>query len=197
MAGAGGIISMSLRLSGVEQAVRRLNDVGAKVEPVMRGALNTTATQGRTQRYVRPMSRTIKPQRLRAALKVKRANSRRLNARIIPSSSGVLVVNYRNWGFDVLSPTRARIWVTGPNGRKVAAGFVNPSSAHKLPLSTRSVRAKGAKTYNYQRALQLAQGPSVAYWFKQLSGGQTIRWINAFLQQEFEKRIRREIARRG
>ena len=191
------MISMNVKLVGVEQAQLRLREAGAKVEPVMRGALNTTATKTRAERYVRPMSGTLKGARVRAALRVKRANSRRLNSRIIPSSSGVLVVNYRNWGFDVLSPTRARIWVTGPNGRKVAAGFVNPSSAHKLPLSTRSVRAKGAKTYNYQRALQLAQGPSVAYWFKQLSGGQTIRWINAFLQQEFEKRIRREIARRG
>ena len=191
------MISMNVKLVGVEQAQLRLREAGAKVEPVMRGALNTAATKTRTERYVRPMSGTLKGARVRAALRVKRANSRRLNSRIIPSSSGVLVVRYRNWGFDVIDATRARIWVTGPKGRKVAAGFVNPSSANRLPLSTRSSRTKGAKTYAYKRALQLAQGPSVAYWFKQLTDGQTIRWVNAFLQQEFDRRIRREIAKRA
>ena len=44
-------------------------------------------------------------------------------------------------------------------------------------------------------ALSAALGPSAAYWFKQLSGSGTIRWTNIFLQQEFERRIRREIAK--
>lgn len=188
-------MQLSVRAVGVPQAQARLGAIGADVTPVLRGALNTTATKGRTERYVKPMARSIKAQRLRSALKIKRANSRLLNARIIPSSSGILVVNYRGWGFDKIDATRGRLWVTGPSGRKIAAGFVNPSSAQRLPLSTRSSKTKGAKTYAYKRPLQLAQGPSAAYWFKQLTDSQSIRWFNAFLQQEFEKRIRREIAR--
>lgn len=186
-------LSVGVRLVGVDMAKARLAEQGRRVDPVIRGSLNTTATQTRTQRYIRPMSRTIAGPRLRRALRVKRANSRRMDARIIPSSSGVIVVNYRSWGFDVLSPTRARIWVQGPSGKKVAAGFVNPASTNKLPLATRSRKHVGSRTYNYRRALQLAQGPSAAYWFKQLTGDQTVRWVNAFLQQEFERRIRREI----
>lgn len=186
---------LSVKLVGEEQAKARLAAVGRKVDPVLRGALNTTGTKARTERYVKPMSPSIKAQRLRGALKLKRARRGRMEARIIPSSSGILVVNYRTWGFDVIDATRARIWVRGPAGRKVAAGFVNPSSSQKLPWSTRSSRTKGSKTYAYKRALQLAQGPSAAYWFKQLSGSPTIRWVSAYLQQEFEKRLTKEIAK--
>lgn len=192
-------VNMNVRLAGRELAQARLAAIGRSVEPVARGAVNTTATRSRAERYVKPLAGTIAAPRLRRALRVKRANSRRMDARIIPSSSGVLVVNYRQWGFDVIDATRARIWVAGPNGKKIAAGFVNPSSRQRMPLSTRSgktvQKAGGQRTYAYQRALQLAQGPSVAYWFRQLTDAGTIRWTNIFLQQEFERRIRREIAK--
>ncbi len=192
-------VNMNVRLAGRELAQARLAAIGRSVEPVARGAVNTTATRTRAERYVKPLAGTIAAPRLRRALRVKRANSRRMDARIIPSSSGVLVVNYRQWGFDVIDATRARIWVAGPSGKKIAAGFVNPSSRQRLPLSTRSgktvQKAAGQRTYAYQRALQLAQGPSVAYWFRQFTDAGTIRWTNIFLQQEFERRIRREIAK--
>jgi hypothetical protein len=190
-------MQLGVRAVGVAQAQARLAAVGAGVEPVLRGSLNTTATKGRTERYVRPMANSIKAARLRSALKIKRANSRLLNSRIIPSSSGIPVINYKTWGFDPIDATRGRIWVAGPRGRKVAAGFVNPASANRLPLSTRSSKTKGTKSYDYKRALQLAQGLSAAYWFKQLSDAETIRWFNSFLQQEFNKRVRREIAKRS
>lgn len=180
-------MDLSVRVVGLEQARAQLLAAGKKVDPVLRGALNTTATKSRSERYVKPLGKTIAGPRLRRALRVKRANSRRMNARIIPSSSGVAVVNYRTWGVDRIDATRARIWVAGPNGRKIAAGFVNPSSSNRLPLSTRKGRAKAS--------LRLAQGPSVAYWFKQLSGGQTIAWVNAYLQQEFRKRMNRELSK--
>lgn len=192
-------VNMSVRLVGREMAQARLAAIGRSVEPVARGAVNTTATRTRAERYVKPLAGAIDGACLRRALRVKRANSRRMDARIIPSSSGVLVVNYRQWGFDVIDATRARIWVAGPNGKKIAAGFVNPSSRQRMPLSTRSgktvQKATGQRTYAYQRALQLAQGPSVAYWFRQFTDAGTIRWTNIFLQQEFERRIRREIAK--
>lgn len=188
-------MQIRVELHGVELAKARLAQVGRNIDPALRGALNTTGTKARTERYVKPMSGAVKPQRLRRALKLKRARRGRMDSRIIPSSSGILVVNYRTWGYEEITPTRARIWVRGPNGRKIAAGFVNPSSSHKLPWATRSNKTKGAKTYTYKRALQLAQGPSAAYWFKQLSGADTVRWVNAYLLREFERRISIEIAK--
>lgn len=143
----------------------------------------------------------MRRQFLNDRMKIKRANTKRLNARVIPSSSGVLVLNYKTWGFDPINETRAVIWVRGVNGKKVAAGFVNPSSKGKLPWATRSTkrttsRSGKARNYRYEwDQRRLAMGPSVAYWFRQLSGAATINWTNAFLQQEFERRIRREIAK--
>ena len=187
-------MNVTVKVLGLKEAERQLQAQAKKVDPVLRGALNTTATKTRTERFVKPLTQTIRPQRVRAALKVKRARRGRMDARIIPSSSGVLVVNYRTWGFDVIDATRARIWVRGPRGRKIAAGFVNPSSSQKLPLSTRSSKttARG-KTYAYRRALQLARGPSTAYWFKQLATTQTIKWTSDYLQAEFAKRLQKEI----
>ena len=187
-------MNVTVKVLGLKEAERQLQAQAKKVDPVLRGALNTTATKTRTERFVKPLTQTIRPQRVRAALKVKRARRGRMDARIIPSSSGVLVVNYRTWGFEVIDATRARIWVRGPRGRKIAAGFVNPSSSQKLPLSTRSSKttARG-KTYAYRRALQLARGPSTAYWFKQLATTQTIKWTSDYLQAEFAKRLQKEI----
>ena len=187
-------MQVNVRLVGMEFAQARLAEVNRKVDPVLRGALNTTATKTRAERYVKPLRGTLKAARTRSALRVKRANTRRMESRIIPSSSGVLLQNYQVWGYDAISPTRARLWVRGPNGRKVAAGFVNPASAQKLPWNTRSKRARSAGKNAWQHK-QLAMGPSAAYWFKQLTDNQTIRWTNTFLQQEFERRIKREVAK--
>jgi len=192
-------MQVNVRVVGAELGARRLAAQGRSVVPVLRGTLNTGATATRTERYVKPLRGTIKPARARGALRIKRANSRRLNSRIIPSSSGVPITDYSSWGYDPIDATRARLWVKGPNGKKVAAGFVNPSSQGKLPLATKSSRARnkatGPKAYSYRLPLGVAMAPSVAYWFKQLSGAQTVRWTNIFLQKEFEKRIRRELAK--
>lgn len=185
---------LTLRIIGLEQAQARLAAAGRQIVPVLRGALNTTAAKSRTERFVKPMAKSISGKRLRSALKVKRANSRRLESRVIPSSSGVSVLHYKNWGAEPIDKTRARIWVRSPTGRKVAAGFINPSSLHKLPLAARRISG-GGRAYNYSRGLIPAMGPSTAYWFKQLANAGTIRWTNAFLQQEFESRIRKELAR--
>lgn len=193
-------MQLSVSFVNVQKARLRLAKTQKQIEPIIRGALNTTATKTRAERYVKELSASISGGRVRRGMKVKRANRARLNSRILPSSSGVLVVNYRRWGIDAIDATRARIWVLGPNGRKIAAGFVNPSSRNKLPLMTKSSRTRQAPgkkpaAYNYKRDLQLAQGPSLAYWFKQLTGNKTISWVNSFLQQEFERRVQRELAK--
>lgn len=180
-------MQVNICLQGVEQFQRTLAAAGRKIDPVLRGALNTTATKARAERYTTPLRPVLKPKFVRSAMKIKRARRGMMNSRIIPSSSGVPVTRYAGWGFDPVDRTRARLWVRGPNGRKVAAGFVNPASVGKQPWRTRGVKRAGT--------LQPALGPSVAYWFKSLTDQQTITWISDFLQREFEARLQKELAK--
>lgn len=187
-------MQLRVQIKGLEDARRKLERAGRRVDPSLRGALNTTATKTRAERYVKPLRASIQPKRVRGAMRIKRARRGMMNSRIIPSSAGIPVIHYKSWGFDAIDSTRARIWVRGPGSRKTGAGFVNPSSKNKLPLSTRSSKnTRGGKSYTYKRHLQLAQGPSVAYWFKGLSSSGTQSWVSAFLQEEFSKRMQKEL----
>lgn len=179
-------MEMRVGMRGVDAAIRELGRRQKRVEPILRGALNTTATKTRTERFVKPLSKTLAGKRVRSGMKIKRARRGMMNSRIIPSSAGVPVVMYKNWGMsDPVSPTRARIWVAGPSGRKTAAGFINPASKNRLPLSTRG-RGGG---------LHLADGPSIAYWFKDIAGTATVAWASQFLKEEFERRAQKELNR--
>jgi hypothetical protein len=186
-------MNVTIKVIGLEAAEKQLKAQAKKVDPVLRGALNTTATKTRTERFVKPLGSTMKGARVRRALKVKRANSRRSESRIIPSSSGIPITLYSKWGYDVIDATRARLWVIGPNGKKIAAGFVNPSSAGRKPLITRTSKRGRSRTYTYQKLLQEAMAPSLAYWFKQLATNQTIKWTSDFLREEFAKRMQKEL----
>lgn len=186
-------MQVSVTAIGFDTARRRLERAGKRIDPVLRGALNTTATKTRTERFVKPLKSTIKGKRLRSAMKVKRANSRRMESRIIPSSSGIPVTTYSKWGYDPIDATRARIWIIGPNGKKIAAGFVNPSSSGRKPLITRTSKRGKSRTYSYSKKLQEALAPSAAYWFKQLARKGTIKWTNNFLQKEFARRVTKEL----
>ena len=195
-------MQFKVKVVGVEQAQKRLEAQAEKIDPGVRGALNTTATHTRAEMYVKPMATALTGKKTRSRMVIKRANSRWIQSRIIPSSSGVEVLEYRRWGYDPIEKTRGRIWVRGPSGRKVAAGFVNPSGRKKKPLITKSEKARNLKrppkfdqrkSYLYKKPLQDALGPSVAYWFKQLTTLRTINWVNAYLQQEFNKRLQKEL----
>jgi len=199
-------MEMGVRMVGTEFARARLAQINRQVDPVLRGALNTTATKARSERYVKRMGSVFKSSilgarlggsDLRGKLTIKRARKGRMNSRIIPSSSGIRVDDYRRWLFEWLSPTRARVYVMGLRGKKLAAGFVNPASIGQKPMATRGDKRAGGKNYRRNIKLQTAMGPSMAYWFQQLTGSETIRWTNVFLRQEFERRVRREIARYG
>lgn len=188
-------MQLSVKLQGTELAKAMLATVNRSIDPVMRGALNTTATRTRKERFNAPMRGVMPSRRINRKLIIKRARRGRMNSRIIPSSSGIPVTEYSRWGFDPIDATRARVWVVGPNGRKIAAGFVNPSSTRKRPLRTRSEKRTAKRTYTYQVGLEEALGPSMAYWFKQNSGSATVRWVNGFLQREFNRRIQAELAK--
>lgn len=183
-------MQVNVKIHGLEMAKARLAEVNRQIEPVLRGAQNTTATKVRTERYVKPMGRVFYDKAfLRRRMIVKRAGRRRTDARVIPSSSGIPIIQWPGWKYSVITPTRGRIFIRTLKGRKLAAGFVNPSGRKGLPLRTRGFKGANGKS------LKPALGPSVAYFFKQLTDSQTIRWTNGFLQQEFERRIKREVAK--
>lgn len=183
-------MSGNARLVGLELAKARLAAINRSVDPIARGATNTTATQARQTQYIAPMSALFYDKAfLRRRMVIKRAGRKRSDARIIPSSSGIPVTEWPGWNYSALSPTRGRIYVRDLQGRKIAAGFVNPSAKQRKPVRTRGF--KGANG----RKMKPALGPSLAFFFRRLTTSKTIRWTNAFLQQEFERRMRRELAK--
>lgn len=196
-------MKLSITARDVRQARQDLAKLNRRVEPVIRGTLNTTVTHTRKSEVMPDLSRIIAGGRraLNRRLIIKRAGSRRTNARLIPSSSGVEVEQYKRWGFHAVDPTRAIVWVQGVTGRKIAAGFVNPKGAKRKPLRTHSARTAGVgklggapRTYRYSTAKpEPALGPSVAYWFHLLMTGARIRRVHSFMIAEFERRLAAEI----
>lgn len=204
MAGSGGL-RIGVRAEGFEAAKRQLASQGKSVDPALRGALDTTATETRKRRYtpqIAPMFRGRSWVNKRIVIKRVNVRKGRFNARLIPSSSGVFVTEYRRWGYQAIDKTRARILVGSFKGHKVAAGFVNPSSFARQPLATRQAVTRnvkkrgGAFTYSYGNGqLQPAIGPSVAFFFKRLTNVATVRWVNRRLEVEFQRRVRRALLR--
>ena len=198
-------MKLSLTAHDVQQARQDLAKLNRRVEPVIRGTLNTTVTNTRKAEVMPDLSRIIAGGRreLNRRLIIKRAGSKRTNARLIPSSSGVEVEQYKRWGFGAVDPTRGVIWVQGVTGRKIAAGFVNPKGSKRAPLRTHSSRAArvaklgGAmRDYRYSTAKpEAALGPSVAYWFHILMTGSRLRRIQNFMLAEFDRRLAAEIAK--
>lgn len=204
MASAAGL-RIGITAKGFEAAQRQLESLGKSIDPVLRGSLDSTAVDVRKRRYTPEIAKMFKGRSwVNKRIVVKRVNLRkgRFDARLIPSSAGVYVTEYRRWGYQAIDATRARILVGSFRGHKVAAGFVNPSSFARQPLSSRSSvtrnvkRRGGAFTYSYDKeSLGPAIGPSVAFFFKRLSGVATIKYANRKLQVEFQRRLRRELLR--
>lgn len=205
MATSGGL-KIELRPVAFDAAKRQLASIGRQIEPVLRGALDTTASDTRQRRYTPIIAKMFKGRSwVNKRIVIKRVNTRkgRFDARLIPSSAGVYVTEYKRWGYQAIDATRARILVGSFKGHKVAAGFVNPSSFARQPLAARSsvtrmVKRRGGQfTYSYgagtQSGLMPAMGPSVAWFFKQLTTVTTVRWVNKRLEQEFQRRMRREL----
>lgn len=191
-------MSASIRLIGLEAAKTQLASMGKSVGPVLRGAIDTTAVDVRRRKYVPPMAPMFKNRRFvasRIILKKVRLRKKIFDARLIPSSSGVYVTEFRRWGFLPVSPTRARIIVGSFKGSRVAAGFVNPASFARQPWRTRTERRTAKRTYRYESALKPAIGPSIAFFFKRLTNRDTLQFANRRLQNEFQRRYRKELIR--
>ena len=52
-------MQLRVKIKGLEDARRKLERAGRRVDPVLRGALNTTATKTRAERYVKPLRASI------------------------------------------------------------------------------------------------------------------------------------------
>lgn len=202
MAGSGGL-RLGITAKGFDAAKAQLESLGRKVEPVLRGALDSTILDVRKRRYTPDIAKMFKGSSwVNKRIKVKRVNVRkgRFDVRLIPSASGVPVTEYKKWGYQTITATRARILVGSFKGHKVAAGFVNPTSFARRPLATkrsvtRAVKNRGGQyTYSYDQGTRItAMGPSVAYYFKRLTSATTIKYANQKLQNEFARRLRKEL----
>lgn len=202
MAGSGGL-RVGITEKGFDAAKAQLESLGRKVAPVLRGALDSTVMDVRKRRYTPHIAKMFKGSSwVNKRITVKRVNMRkgRFDARLIASGSGVPVTEYKKWGYQAITATRARILVGSFKGHKVAAGFVNPASFARRPLAsqrsvTRSVKKRGGQfTYNYDKGTMIsAMGPSVAYYFKRLTSVTTIKYASQKAQSEFARRLRKEL----
>lgn len=110
-------------------------------------------------------------------IRINLANRNVPEASIVPSSDSIPARCYRHRADPVDgSKVSARVLVDWWQGEKIAAGFINPSSDRKLPLATRSVRARKLtarskrphiKEYRYEYwTPEDANGPSAAALFR-------------------------------
>lgn len=208
MAGSGGV-RLGITQQGFKAAQAQLQSLGRSIDPVLRGALDATAVEVRKRRYtpfIAPMFKARSWVNKRIVIKRVNLKRGRIDARIIPSSAGVYVTEFRRWGYQTIAPTRARILVGSFKGHKVAAGFVNPASEARQPWRTRSEKARSAsarkkfapaiKSYRYGvqgGGLDHAMGPSIAWFFKRLTNVATMRYANRHLNTEFQRRLRKEL----
>src|SRR5690606_23704162 len=101
------------------------------------------------------------------------------------------------------SKVSARVLVDWWQGEKIAAGFINPSSDRKLPLATRSVRARKLtarskrphiKEYRYEYwTPEDANGPSAAALFRVAVDNSTREQAADRLAFEFNKDLDEEL----
>ncbi|QEL55501.1 hypothetical protein [Chromobacterium paludis] len=193
-------MKIDVQLSELALANAELVATGQQIDRALRRAVRVTATTIRREMVVEPiMARTglrRKSVNQRLALKFDKpgkdggtANilSGPHVARIVPSAKGIRVTEFRRYEVQAITRTRARIlipWVDG--GKKVVAGFVNPSGSKLKPMRTRSRN----KPLPYPRT---ALAPSVASMVKAMYDSQFVADAGARLEAQFELEIAKEI----
>jgi len=134
----------------------------------------------------------IKKRIVRGGLRVKRAQQKRQVATIRPISAGIPVAQYR-YAVERKpeNPTRGRIWVGWPRGRKLAAGFVNPLARIG---NTGPVRTRIGKRL-LRRPIP-ALGPSVATLWKSITFDDTMRRAGPKLARYIMSALQTQIGKR-
>lgn len=170
----------------IEGADRLQSLIGALDKEVKRAevnAVNAMATLARKEIAQEIGSDTgISSTYVRRSMRISRGSQRLPVARVVPSSAGVPVNEYRYRARATSVPTRAQILVGFVGGEKVAAGFINPLSRHKLPLRSRSHKAKLPKP-------EIAYGPSIASAFKLLINDDKLSGYQARVAEIFEEKL--------
>jgi hypothetical protein len=154
---------ISLRITGLEEAISRIGSWPARIEQATVVALNQQIVATRNEQWVEPaMAATgLSRAMLESRMPMSKATPDHRTATLGASSAGIPVTAYRWHAIPTgTHPARARIGVAWPGGEKIAAGFVNPLSRQRFPLST---RLKG-------RPVQQALGPSAATLVRALYG---------------------------
>lgn len=137
-------------------------------------------------------------------IRINLANRNVPEASIVPSSASIPARCYRHRADPVDgSKVSARVLVDWWQGEKIAAGFINPSSDRKLPLATRSVRARQLtarskrphiKEYRYEYwTPEDANGPSAAALFRVAVDNSTREQAADRLAFEFNKDLDEEL----
>lgn len=178
-----------LDIRGLSELTEDLENAPRVIQRGVVNSINRTATFVRQTLVKRGTQATgIKGKTLRAKHRIRRARTDRrtpddyLAARVIPSSAGIPVPEYR-WRHTPTGshPTRHRIQVAWPGGWKTAAGFVNPYGQYRAPLTTRLYAYRG------DRSMYLAVAPSAAALFKVIADASLNSAAAARVQQEFQK----------
>lgn len=152
---------IQIDMKGLAETVEIFKALPKEAERARINGINRTATEVRREEIVLPMSRDtgIKRKILNDRIRIERAQRGKETARIVPSSAGIPVPEYRYRMQPTAHPTRARILVDWPGGKKVAAGFINPLGKRQAPL----------RSYNHKGKLsppETALAPSAAALFK-------------------------------
>lgn len=193
-------MSLDVFLQGAEGG-----DVSFGIDPKLYlrmqiNAVNRTARWAKRVLMVEPFSKATGVRRVifNDRITLRQATNNTPVASITPSSRGIPARNYKHRA-AAIDKLRARVMVAWWRGEKVAAGFINPTSARNLPLATRSVaertsRSGKAKTYRYDyKVPRDAQGPSAAALFQVAIDPGVMQQVNERLGVEFNIDLDKEL----
>ena len=186
---------ISITITGARIALAELTESEKLIKRARISALNKTATSTR-RKIAADLSAATGIKRGGAGgalqrMKIKKASRRYPdNARIIPSSSGIEMVNYKRIMIEPLqgrmAQTAARAYVPWYGGKKVVHGFVNPAHGMSVVYSTITSKGKLDKPVK-------AFGPSIASAWK---AGDLGEKYSAYAEREFVNRFIEEINKR-
>lgn len=195
-------MSFDVVFEGADGGAERFGIDEKRYDRMQVNAVNRAARWVKRVLLVQPFSKATGVRRaiFNDRIRLNEARGDSAVAQIVPSSRGIPARSFKHRA-DAIggSKVRARVLVAWWRGEKVAAGFINPSSARKLPLATRSVatrqRASGAtRTYRYEYQVpRNAQGPSAAALFQAAVDESTHEQAADKLAEEFNLELDREL----
>ena len=178
--------SRTATLSGLEETLRMLDELGKKGDQIAREASSRAATLIRQTYLVQAMTSDTGLNR-RTIMRysyLKKATPKYDAARINFSGSGIPATEYK-YSMKKLAPTRAQILVDWLGGQKLAAGFINPLGKAKHPLRTRSQKMlSNSKNYTYRKKTEPALAPSLAKLYLSLPEGEVENESTTILSSE-------------